>query len=276
MVLKGATKNCFSKSVKRIPSTNKMAAGNSRDLRWKASRRSWIYVSAVAIAAYTPQEIVGGIPHEEVLIPELLDKAGYRNMIVGKWYGTYRFRRNGHFIAHSRLFIFHSYIFQHHLLSSIVYLFFFITSHALIKEGKERAPTCFRHATRLEGIASFFLYLRGRFVSPGASVVREIMLIGNKNKRNSRQSCQVSLSPQIPRVTSRVPDRGDNRGPFGNACLQLDDLSLWILSKQSKPTKKADNLSMEALHVKFRQDAVSIGVFPPLYWPGSLITTAEG
>lgn len=36
--------------------------------------------------AYTPQEIVGGIPDEELLIPELLAGAGYRNKIVGKWH----------------------------------------------------------------------------------------------------------------------------------------------------------------------------------------------
>uniref|UniRef100_A0A0K8R3U0 Putative galactosamine n-acetyl-6-sulfate sulfatase n=1 Tax=Ixodes ricinus TaxID=34613 RepID=A0A0K8R3U0_IXORI len=36
--------------------------------------------------AYTPQEIVGGIPDEELLIPELLAPAGYRNAIIGKWH----------------------------------------------------------------------------------------------------------------------------------------------------------------------------------------------
>ncbi|CAN7992405.1 unnamed protein product [Ixodes hexagonus] len=36
--------------------------------------------------AYTPQEIVGGIPDEEVLIPELLSSIGYQNMIIGKWH----------------------------------------------------------------------------------------------------------------------------------------------------------------------------------------------
>ncbi|XP_005101429.1 N-acetylgalactosamine-6-sulfatase [Aplysia californica] len=36
--------------------------------------------------AYTPQVIVGGIPDEEILLPELLQKHGYRNKIIGKWH----------------------------------------------------------------------------------------------------------------------------------------------------------------------------------------------
>ncbi|XP_046328967.2 N-acetylgalactosamine-6-sulfatase-like isoform X1 [Haliotis rufescens] len=36
--------------------------------------------------AYTPQNIVGGIPDEEILFPELLQQAGYRNKIIGKWH----------------------------------------------------------------------------------------------------------------------------------------------------------------------------------------------
>jgi len=38
------------------------------------------------LIAYTPQVIMGGIADNEVLLPELLHKAGYRNKIIGKWY----------------------------------------------------------------------------------------------------------------------------------------------------------------------------------------------
>ncbi|XP_049515531.1 N-acetylgalactosamine-6-sulfatase, partial [Dermacentor silvarum] len=34
--------------------------------------------------AYVSPKVVGGIPEEELLIPEILDEAGYRNMIIGK------------------------------------------------------------------------------------------------------------------------------------------------------------------------------------------------
>ena len=39
----------------------------------------------IFISAYTPQNIAGGIPDSEVLLPELLSEVGYRNKIIGKW-----------------------------------------------------------------------------------------------------------------------------------------------------------------------------------------------
>ena len=36
-------------------------------------------------SAYTPQEIVGGISDNEILLPEVLKKAGYKTSLIGKW-----------------------------------------------------------------------------------------------------------------------------------------------------------------------------------------------
>lgn len=44
-----------------------------------------ILLSLCLSSAYTPQNIVGGIPDEELLMPEMLKKAGYYSKIIGKW-----------------------------------------------------------------------------------------------------------------------------------------------------------------------------------------------
>ncbi|RUS86588.1 hypothetical protein EGW08_005669 [Elysia chlorotica] len=36
--------------------------------------------------AYTPQDIMGGIPDYEILLPEILKEHGYRSKIIGKWH----------------------------------------------------------------------------------------------------------------------------------------------------------------------------------------------
>ncbi|XP_060066179.1 N-acetylgalactosamine-6-sulfatase-like [Ylistrum balloti] len=49
-------------------------------------RNGFYSTNAHARNAYTPQNIVGGIPDSEILLPELLKQTGYRNKIVGKWH----------------------------------------------------------------------------------------------------------------------------------------------------------------------------------------------
>ncbi|XP_028665579.2 N-acetylgalactosamine-6-sulfatase [Erpetoichthys calabaricus] len=49
-------------------------------------RNGFYTTNAHARNGYTPQEIMGGIPENEILIPEMLKKAGYVNKIIGKWH----------------------------------------------------------------------------------------------------------------------------------------------------------------------------------------------
>ena len=44
-----------------------------------------LVVILLLFTAYAPQEVTGGILDSEILFPEVLKDAGYRNKIVGKW-----------------------------------------------------------------------------------------------------------------------------------------------------------------------------------------------
>ena len=59
------------------------------DFCFKKKKNHHIYVYHIFLA-YTPQEMMGGIPDEEILLSEILKKAGYHTKLIGKWHLGHR------------------------------------------------------------------------------------------------------------------------------------------------------------------------------------------
>ncbi|OXB65061.1 hypothetical protein ASZ78_008344 [Callipepla squamata] len=73
----------FGEPSKETPNLDQMASEGMLFLDFYTA-------SPLCSPSYTPQDIVGGIQDSEILLPELLKKAGYTNKIIGKWHLGHR------------------------------------------------------------------------------------------------------------------------------------------------------------------------------------------
>ncbi|KAI0229213.1 N-acetylgalactosamine-6-sulfatase [Lamellibrachia satsuma] len=70
---------CYGNPARETPNLDQMASQGMLFTDFYSA-------SSICSPSYAPQEVLGGIAASEVLISEVLQKAGYRNKIVGKWH----------------------------------------------------------------------------------------------------------------------------------------------------------------------------------------------